>query len=221
MSVIMRSNNPIVTGELTLREAQLMNWITAALAVGTSFFAGISWTGLIVIGIGLVILYDVSPFRFKDRPFGVMIPALYLALPFVFGYVNSSATLSFPPSFLFIVAFLFVNGLTVIRHVPDLDRDREMGVHNFTAHFGVYATQLLELTVSVTLMVVLASAILVGSLSVFGLPLLLVTTVVKIGVLLKSQEAFQNPVVWRRFAQIMVLNSVAILLSITGRTWSL
>ena len=91
-----------------------------------------------------------------------------------------------------------------------------MNVNNFTTTYGVMATRLLELLVAVLLLVTLSTAISFGFLSVFGLPVLIITSLFKILILIRTEEGLRDPMVWKRFAQIMVVNSGAVLLSILG-----
>ncbi|UCH02716.1 MAG: UbiA prenyltransferase family protein [Candidatus Bathyarchaeota archaeon] len=216
VSVIMSSQNPIVTGDLSLRDATIINLVTPLLAVTTSLYAGFFWIVLTLIGIGLVLIYDLHPFRLKDRPLGVLVPGFYLALPFLFSYLNAASHFIFHPSIPFIFLFLFVNGVTAVRHIPDLESDRKMNVCNFPARYNIEATRILELAVTMTLLSILVVITMLGILSWVGLPVLLLTTIFRLSILLKPQTVLKNPVVWRRFAQVMVVNSTAILLSITG-----
>jgi 4-hydroxybenzoate polyprenyltransferase len=109
-----------------------------------------------------------------------------------------------------------LNGITAVRNIPDYKMDIEMNVNNFTATYGVRATRLLELLVAVLLLVTLSTAISLGFLSVFGLPILILTSLFKILVLKRTEEGLRDPMVWKRFAQLMVVNSSAIFLSIFG-----
>ncbi|MFX1265843.1 MAG: UbiA family prenyltransferase [Promethearchaeota archaeon] len=220
VSIIMSNTNPIVSGELTLQEAKIINLTTLLLALITSVFAGFYWIVLIIIGIGLVMIYDLQPVRMKDRPLGILIPPLYLALPFLFSYVNATSSFTFPPSFFLIFLFLFINGVTAVRHIPDLERDVEMDVQNFTTRYKVVATRNLELIVSIVLPAILVVAIMLGLLSIVGFPILLLATIFRVNLLTKPQEALKDPRVWERFAQLMVINSTSILLSITAKVFS-
>ena len=218
-SKIMSSQNPIVTNGLTLREARIMNFITPLLAITTSIFAGPYWTLGILIGIGLVVIYDVKPFRMKDKPSGILIPPLYIALPFLFAYVNTTSHTAFSLSVPLIFTFLFFNGITSVRHVPDFEKDLQMNVRNFTSSYSIEATRILELAVSIVLPIILTVAILLNYLSVLGLPLLILTTSFRLRVLIKSNNVLKNPQVWTRFAQFMVVNSSAIVFSIVGKVF--
>lgn len=216
VSKIMSNQNPIVTGELTLQEARMINYITPVLAIMTSFFVGYYWTILILIGLGLVILYDLKPFRLKDRPSGILIVPLYQALPFLFVYMNTTSNLVFPPSVLFSFIFLFLSQITSLRHIPDFEKDVQMNVHNFTSRYSIKATTDLMLLISMILPVVLTVAIILNYLSIFGLPLLVLVTILKISLLLKPINYLKTPQAWGKYVKYMIMDDLVLLTSIAG-----
>ena len=217
VSNTMSSQNPIVTRELTFKEAQIMNYITPLLAISTSIFVGPYWTLFILIGIGLEILYDVKPFRLKDRPLGFLIVPFWEAFPFLFIYINTTSSIAFPSSVFLIFIFLYVNLITLVRYVPDFEKDRQMNVQNFTAIYSVEATRILELIISIILPIIFSLAIILNCLSVFGLPILMLTTGLRLSVLMKPNNVLKNPQVWKRFAQAIIINNSALVIGIAGK----
>lgn len=216
LSVIMRDKNPIVTGDLTYRDAKIMNFATPLLALIFSVFAGVYWTILIFIIAGLVVLYDMKPFRMKDTPFEILIVPFYATLPFLFSYLNGISNFTFSPLLLFVLVFLFLNLITDLRHIPDYETDLLIGANTFTVTFGVEATRKLETIVSISLLFSLFIAVALGIISMWGLPILVFTTYFKLNILMKQNEGLKDPRVWKRFSQIMIINTGAMVLSIVG-----
>ena len=221
LSVIMRNQNPLATGDLTLQEARIINLVTPSLAILTSLFAGYYWTILIFVIIGLVIIYDLKPLRLKDTPFEIFIVPFYTAFPFLFSYLNATSSITFSPLILFTVLFLFLNLVTDLRHIPDFELDLQRGARTFTVTFGVEATRKLELITSLFTLGSLIVAVFLGFLSVLGLPLLVLTTFFKINILVNHYEALKDPHIWRRFSQAMITNIGAMILSILGTIMSI
>jgi 4-hydroxybenzoate polyprenyltransferase len=217
VSRIMKHQNPLVTEELTLQEARIINYTTPFLAIITSLFAGLYWLMLIVIGIGLVMLYDLRPFRFKDRHAGILFPPLATALPFAFGYINSTSGFTFPISTLLVMLFWFLNGLTSFRNIPDVEQDIEMQVRNFTSTFGIEATRYLELIVSMTMLTLFVTSLLLGFWSLIGLPFIVITTLFKLRILTKPSEVLKDALTLKKYAPLMLVNSVAITLGVVGK----
>ena len=58
----MKTQNPIVTGDLSLREAKTLNLALPVMSIIVAAFVGQYWIGLPLITIILVILYDIKPF---------------------------------------------------------------------------------------------------------------------------------------------------------------
>ena len=213
-----RSNqNPIVTHDLTIQEAWIINFITSILAIVTSVFAGFYWLLLILIGIGLVVIYDIKPFRMKDKPLGIFIIPLAGALPFLFAYLNTPSNDIYFSSVFFIFTFLYLDLLSAVRLVPDYEKDMQMNVRNFATCYSIKAVQILDLIVTILLPVIFTVAVIFDYLSVLGLPLLLLITGVKFSVLIKPNNVLKNPQVWKRFAQYAVMNNFVLLIGIVGK----
>ncbi|MDQ1279543.1 MAG: hypothetical protein QG670_805 [Thermoproteota archaeon] len=216
VSKIMNNQNPIVTNELTIQEAQSINYITVTLAITTSFFAGFYWIVFTLIGIGLVILYDIKPFRMKDRPSGILITPLHQALPFLFVYINTTASFIFPHSVLLCFMFLFFGAITSLRHIPDFEKDLQMNVHNFASRYSIEAAIDLELVVNIILPVILIIAIILNYISILGLPLLALVTALRVGVLLKPIKDLKTTSPWKKYAQYMAMSNLTLLISAAG-----
>lgn len=214
-SVIMKQSNPIVTKELTFAEAKIINIFSPTLAILTSVFVGTYWLYLIIIGLLLVIAYDLEPVRLKDRPLGLFIPPFASSLPFLFGYLTATQNTIVPLEITVVFIFFYLLGVTSIRHIPDYEMDLQMNVHNFTSTYGITATKYLEMLVGILSLCIFMLGIYLDILSIIGLPILLLTTLFKVNLLLRSRiDVLQLPKTWTRFAQILVINSSALLLSV-------
>jgi 4-hydroxybenzoate polyprenyltransferase len=176
---------------------------------------------LIFSVIGLVTLYDLKPFRLKDTPIEIFIVPFYTALPFLFSYLHATSNITLSPLIVFTFLFLFLNLITDVRHIPDFEHDLRLGASTFTVTFGVEATRKIELIASISTLGCLTAAVILGFLSIIGLPLLLITTYFKMSILLKQHEELRNPEIWKRFSQVMITNAGAILLSIAGTVLSI
>jgi 4-hydroxybenzoate polyprenyltransferase len=217
----MREQNPLVTGDLSFREARIINIATPITAIIISLFTSYHWMLLIFIIIGLVTIYDLKPFRLKDTPIEIFIVPCYTALPFLFSYIHASSTVILTPLVLFTFLFLFLNLITDLRHIPDFEHDFRLGAQTFTVTFGIEATRKMELLTSISTLACLTVAVILGLVSVVGLPLLLVTTYFKMNILLKESKELQNPQIWKRFSQAMITNTGAMLLSLAGTVLSI
>lgn len=214
-SVIMKQLNPIVTKELTLAEAKIINIFSATLAILTSVFVGTYWLYLIIIGLLLVIVYDLEPVRLKDRTVGLFIPPFASSLPFLFGYLTATQSTIVPLQIIVVFIFFYLLGVTSIRHIPDYEMDIQMNVHNFTSTYGITATKYLEMLVGILALCIFMLGIYLNILSIIGLPILLLTTLFKANLLIRSRiGVLQLPKTWTRFAQILVINSIALVLSV-------
>ena len=221
VSALMNKQNPILTGEITRMQAKAFNFIAPILAIITSFFAGLYWVLLTLIGIGLVYVYDNEPFRFKDTLTGLFIQPFNAALPFLFSYFNGVDSVIIPITVLLVFIFYYLNGLTAIRHIPDINADRKMKVRNFTAIYGVDATRYLEMVVSVVIIVLFAGIIYFTGLSLIGLPILTISTIVRLNLLIKPAVLIKEPAMWLRSVQMLSINMIAMLTSIVGNVFVL
>lgn len=215
-SVIMKNENPIVTGELSLSEAKIMNFVSALLSVIIGYFVGYAWLVVVFIGIGLQMLYDFRPFRVKDSPFAIFFPPLGATLLFLFSYINSTVSLNIPPLVVMVGLFQFINGITLIRHIPDYESDKSMNVNTFTSRYGVNSTKIMELTISICTFISFILTIVLSSLSFLGLPIIIITTLLKISLLMKSEQMLSNPVTWKKFVLTIYLSLASMNISIFG-----
>lgn len=219
-SVIMRDKNPLVTGALTRRDAGMMNIVSLSLAIFTSLFAGPIWAMAILAIAALVVIYDLKPLRLKDTPFEILIVPCYSCIPFLFSYLNSTSNIILSPVILFTFVFYYLNLVTDVRHVPDLENDLQQYARTFTVTFGAEATRRLELAATIFTLVCFMLAVFFGFLSVIGLPLILVTTFFKMSFLVRKSDVLRNPQIWKRFSQVMIANNGAMMLSIIGTVLS-
>jgi len=215
-SLLMKTQNPIVTGELSLREAQVMNLVLPVLSIAVGVFAGPYWIGLPLIGIVLTVLYDIKPFRFKDRPLGALMPPLSECLPFLFGYAAATSSFVLPPWALCVFAFLYFNGTVVTKFLPDREVDLKLGIRNFSTTYGVEATRRADIGSTILAATILMVGVFLGGLSPIGVPLLLISVALQLRTLAQGAEALKNPAVFRRFASGMIPNSVSMALSVIG-----
>jgi len=221
VSALMKKQNPVLTGEVTVRQARVINVVAPILAIVTSFFSGLYWVFLTLIGIGLVYIYDNEPFRFKDTIAGLFIQPFNSTLPFLFAFFNSVSRFAIPQTVLLVSIFYYLNGLTAIRHIPDIDADQKMNVRNFTVIYGVDATRYLEMVVSVAIIVLFAGIIYFTGLSLIGLPILTISTIVRLNLLIKSAVLIKEPTMWLRSVQMLSINMIAMLTSIIGNMFIL
>ncbi len=220
-SVIMRDKNPIVTGALTRRDARIINIVSLSLAVFTSLFAGLIWAMSILAIAVLVAIYDLKPLRLKDTPFEILIVPCYSCIPFLFSYLNSTSNIILSPVILFTFVFYYLNLITDVRHVPDLEHDIKQYTRTFTVTFGAEATRKLELAATICTLVSFLLAVVFGVLSVIGLPLILLTTFFKMRFLVRKSDFLRNPIIWKRFSQVMITNNGAMMLTIIGTVLSI
>jgi|GEM_PF-4559833 len=215
-SQLMKTQNPIVTGDLSLREAKTLNLALPVMSIIVAAFVGQYWIGLPLITIILVILYDIKPFRLKDRPFGFLIASLGNCLPFLFSYATVASGFIFQPWILYVSASLYTNGILVSRYLPDIELDLKLGIRNFSASYGAEATRRVDIASTIITALILMIGVFRGDLSWIGLPLLLISVTLQLRVLAQGAEALKNPRVFRRFASGFVPNSVSVVLSIVG-----
>jgi 4-hydroxybenzoate polyprenyltransferase len=215
-SQLMKTQNPIVTGELSLREAQAINLVLPVLSIVVGVFAGPYWIGLPLIAIILVVLYDIKPFRLKDRALGFLIAPLSQCLPFLFSYATAISGFALPTWVLFVFAFLYFNGVVVTRFLPDMELDLRLGIHNFSATYGAEATRMVDIVSTVLAAATLMVGMFLGGLSLIGVPLLLLSIALQLRVLAQGADALKNPAVFRMFALGMIPNSVSMTLSVVG-----
>ena len=218
-SQLMKTQNPIVTGELSLREAQAMNLVLPVLAIAVGVFVGQYWIGLPLIATILVVLYDIKPFRFKDRPLGIFVAPLGACLPFPFAYAAATSSFALPPWALCVFAFLYSSAVMVTHFLPDMELDLKHGIRNFSTTYGAEASWKVDLATTVSAAIILVVGVVLGGLSPIGVPLLLLSVTLQLRILAQGAEPLRNPGVYRRFAGgRMITNSISMALSIIGLT---
>jgi 4-hydroxybenzoate polyprenyltransferase len=209
ISRLMRDQNPVATGELTMREVNTMHIILPVLSTAIGVLAGPYWIGLPIIAVVLVLLYDVRPFRLKDRPFGFLIAPLAHCLPLPFAYAAATSSFALPSRGLLVFAFLYCNAFLVARYLPDIDLDLRLGIRNFSASYGVETTRRVEI-VGVTLKsLIQVGGVLLGWFSPLGMLLFLPSIALQLSVLAKGAEALRDPVNFRRYALLGLIPSSA------------
>lgn len=212
-SQLMRTQNPLVTRELSIREARIMNLLLPALSLVIGVFAGPYWIGLPVITILLVALYDLKPFRAKDRPLGFLVAPLSQCLPFVFGYAVTTSSFALPLWALCVSTFLYFNGVMVTRFLPDREIDLRFGIRNFSTVYGAEATRRVDMASTVLTALLLMAGVFAGGLSIIGVPILLISVALQLRTLAQGTEALRNPSVFRKFAIGMISNAASMALS--------
>lgn len=215
-SQLMKTQNPLVTGELSYREAHFMNLVLPVLSIVVGFFAGPYWIGLPVTGMVLAALYDLEPLRAKDRPLGFLIAPLSQCLPFIFSYAAATSSFALPLWTLCVSAFLYFNGVVVTRFLPDRELDLRLGIHNFSTTYGAEATRRVDMASTVLTATLLMIGVFVGGLSIIGLPFLLISVALQLRTLAQGTEALKNPAVFRKFALGMIPNAASMTLSVIG-----
>ena len=216
-SLLMSNQNPIVTGELSLPEAKIINLSLPFLATAVGAFAGPYWIGLPIIGVTLVMIYDVKPFRAKDRLAGSVISPLCECLPFLFGYAAANSSFTFPPWTLCVCAFLYFNSTVLTRHLPDREVDLKLGIRNFSAVYGAEAARRVDMLSTIIAAIMLGAGLLWGGFSLMGIPLLLVSVSFQLRTLMQGADALRNPKNYMRFALGMIPNSVSMVLGVVLR----
>jgi 4-hydroxybenzoate polyprenyltransferase len=199
-SRLMRNQNPVATGELTMREVQTMHLILPVLSIAIGALAGPYWIGLPILAIALVLLYDIRPFRLKDRPFGFLIAPLCQSLPLLFAYAAATSSFALPLRGLLTFAFLYCNGFLIARYLPDTDLDVKLGIHNFSATYGAEATRRFEILGVTIKSLIQVGGILLGLFSPLGMLLFLPSAALQLSILAKGSEALKDPANFRRFA---------------------
>ena len=215
-SKLMDTQNPVATGELSYREAQTMNLLLPVLSLIAAVLAGPYSVGLPIMAVMLVALYDVKPFRFKDRPLGVLIIPLSQCIPFYFGYTSAASSYVPPPWVVAVIAFLYFNTATVTHHVPDMELDLKLGIRNFVTTYGSEMARRYDMVSVFLAAVVLTISVVVGYLSILGLPLLLLSVARQLRVMHSGARALRDPVVVKKFLSGLLPNSVAVTISILG-----
>lgn len=209
----MKTENSIVTGSLSFRGAQIMNLILAITSVVVGVFAGPYWTGLPIVAIILVVLYDLKPFRLKDRPLGFLVAPIQQSLPFLFSYAAATSSFALSLWNLSVFTFLYFNGVLVARYLPDMEFDLKLGIRNFSTAYGAEATRRFEIAAMALKATIYMVGVVLGVLSPIGLPLLLVSVTLQARVLALGVEALKNPINFRRFAIASIPNTASIALS--------
>lgn len=222
VSVLMNRQNPILTGDISKKNAKIINFTAPMLAIITSLFAGSYWVLLILIGIGVIYIYDAEPFRLKDTLLlGLFLPPLNAAGPFLFGYINATSSFSIPYVVVLVLVFYYLNGLTAIRHIPDADADRKMKVRTLTTVYGVDATRYFEIIISISTILFFVMLVFFTDLSIVGLPILIISTIVRLNLLIKPATQIKEPAMWLTSPKMMSTNMIAMLVSIVGTVFLL
>jgi 4-hydroxybenzoate polyprenyltransferase len=215
VSRLMKNQNPVATGELTMREVHAMNIILPVLSIAVGALAGPYWIGLPIIAVALVILYDVRPFRLKDRTFGFLIAPLAHCLPLPFAYAAATSSFALPPRGWLVFAFLYCNAVLVVRYLPDIDLDLRLGIRNYSVSYGVEATRRVEIVGVAVKSFIQIGGVLLGWFSPLGMLLFLPSTAIQLSVLEKGAEALRDPINFRRYALWGLMpSSASIVLSI-------
>jgi 4-hydroxybenzoate polyprenyltransferase len=216
--VSVRTQNPILNGDITVNEAQITRKLGAGIAIMTSYFAGLYWMLSVLIGIGMVILYQSKPFRLKHTPIGTFLIAFQSSIPFMFAYFNgiNGFTLGLP--IILITIFLHVNTTTALYHIADMEGDAQMNSNNFTVQYGVNATRALELLLTIASLTLAIVTIMLNYASLIVIPILIGTTFVKVRIIAQPLEVLKDPHTWGKYAPAMVLNIIALFAGIVVTT---
>jgi 4-hydroxybenzoate polyprenyltransferase len=216
-SQMMRTQNPLVTGELSYREVNIMNLALPVLSIAIGSLAGPYWIGLPVIGVILTAIYDLKPVRAKDTPFGfLLIAPLSNCLPFVFAYAAASTSFALPLWALCVFIFLFFNGLLMTHYLPDRELDLKLGILNFSTVYGAEAARKVDVVSTVLEAASLLIGVFLGGLSIIGIPLLLISVALRLRTLAQGTEALKNPTIFRKFAIGMISNAASMALCMVG-----
>ena len=213
-----RTSNPILSGEITVREAQITRTLGAGIALITSYFAGLYWMASVLIGIGIIMLYQSEPFRLKDTPFGTFLIAFQSSIPFLFAYFNGINSFALGLPIILITIFLHINLTTALYHIADMEGDKQLNSKNFTVEYGINATKKLELVITIATITLALFIIMLNYVSLLVIPILVGTTFVKLRIIAQPPEVLKESRTWGKYAPTMVINVIALFVGIFGTT---
>jgi 4-hydroxybenzoate polyprenyltransferase len=214
--VSVRTHNPILSGEITLLEARLTRIVGAVIAIVTSFFAGWYWMASVLIGIGIIILYQSQRFGLKHTPFGTFLIAFQSSIPFLFAYFNGVNAVALGLPIMLITIFLQINLTTALYHIADMEGDKQVNSKNFTVQYGVNATKKLEVTITLLTITLALVIVALNYVSFLMLPIVFVTTLFKLRIITQPLAVLKDPLTWGKYAPTMVINVIALFVGTVG-----
>ncbi len=216
--VSIRTHNPILSGDITVKEAQITRVLGAAIAIATSYFAGWYWMLSVLIGIGTIILYQSKLFRLKHTPFGTFVIPFQSSIPFLFAYFNGAKAFSFELPILLITLFLHINLTTALYHIADMEGDVRVNSKNFTVQYGVDATRKLEFLITVATISLAVVLVIFNYISFIAIPIIFITTLLKLRIIAQPVDLLKDPLTWGKYAPTMVVNVIALFCGVIGST---
>lgn len=222
--VVKKIENPIINGEFTVRQGQILAFSFPIIAILLAIPTNIIWFSMILICIFLGWSYSMKPFRTRAKPLGFFFnESVGASVEFIFAYLSASFNqgLEFPWwIWVFSLFIMGANGIMVCKDIPDIESDRHAGMMNFTQAYGIGVTRWFVIAMA---FLTLASGIVLTiaySISVIGLIIVIVGTVIAITTMMKPDEKLKDrQTIYQRLPPVSIIYTLGILVGTIIMLW--
>jgi len=213
---VKKVENPITNNELTMKQGKILTFTFPIIAIVLAVPTNAVWFIMILLCIFLGWSYSMKPFRTRTKPLGFFFnESVGAAIQFLLAYLTATynSGLIFPWwIWVFALYILGANGIMVCKDIPDVESDRHAGMRNFTQAYGINATRWFVIAMALLTMASGIILTMINSLSVIGLAIIILGTVIAITTMMKPDEKLKERyTIYQRLPPVAILYLAGIL----------
>jgi len=221
---VKRIENPIVSGELSMRQGQVLTASFPVIALLLAVPTNMVWFSMMLICIFLGWSYSMKPFRTRTKPLGFFLnESVGAAIQFLLAYLSASINSGLAFQWWIWVFALFIlgaNGIMVCKDIPDVESDRHAGMMNFTQAYGIEVTRWFVIAMA---LLTLASGLVLTAIhvvSIIGLVFVILGTVLALTTMAKPAERLKDrQTIYQRLPPASILYTLGILVGAITMLW--